>query len=299
MRSVAQLCDPAHLDSLPPPPSQQRLDSTLYYSLSLMLTEEANWPPGRIFAHTRKQIAGITSILPLDCVPVHVARLGNWNCKAEVCVELLNIFLNSQWWKTPITTRVKAYGCKKSPLWIRLERILCWIRPGCLSPVFFSEKITASHLAIWDPHGWNLLLEDTVVINQPALSNRPPELRGMLFQKKWEGGLFCGEEMISVDGLSEAGSGGNRVSTALEGARGVPASCCPTHRNRVLRTHGLRSIPVPLCSLCPVPLVQGWASLSLPRHADLGSLTWVSPESTDEVSVEILFTDAVSETGWR
>lgn len=85
--------------------------------------------------------------------------------------------------------------------------------------MFFSEKITTSHLAIWDPHGWNLLREDTVVINQPALSNRPLELQGILLQKKWEGGLFCGERMISVlGGLSEAGSGRNQVSTAPESA---------------------------------------------------------------------------------
>ena len=42
----------------------------------------------------------------------------------------------------------------------------------------------------------------------------------MLLQEEWEGGLFCGQEMISVvDGLSEAGSGGRGVSTALESAR--------------------------------------------------------------------------------
>lgn len=56
-----------------------------------------------------------------------------------------NIFFNSQWWKTLITTQVKAYGCEKLPLWIWLERILCWIWLRWLSPVFFGKKITASH----------------------------------------------------------------------------------------------------------------------------------------------------------
>lgn len=137
---------------------------------------------------------------------VNITRLGNWNCKSEVCVELFNIFLNSQWWKTLITTQVKAYGCEKSPLWIRLEKILCWIWHGCLSPVFFCEKITTSHLAICDPHGWNFLLEDTVVIHQPTLSNRAPELWGYCYRRNRKE-VPCGEEMTGVlDGLSVASS---------------------------------------------------------------------------------------------
>lgn len=71
--------------------------------------------------------------------------------------------------------------------------------------MFFGDKITTSHLSICDPDGWNLLLEDTIVINQLTLSNRPPELqgRGLLF-KKHKGGAFRGEDMTGVlDGLSE------------------------------------------------------------------------------------------------
>lgn len=76
---------------------------------------------------------------------------------------------------------------------------------GCLSLAFFNEKIT-SHLAICEPHGWNRLLEDTVVINQPTLSRRPPELWGCWYRRDRKEEP-CGEEMTGVpDGLSVASS---------------------------------------------------------------------------------------------
>lgn len=120
---------------------------------------------------------------------------------------------------------------------------------GCVSPVFFGGKITASHLAIYDPHGWNLLLEDTVVINQPALASRPPELSGEVVTEETgrkEGG-FCREEMTNVlDGLSEAGSGHNRGAQHLgvQGSavvpRGLSASSCPAVQGR----SGVRVVPM-------------------------------------------------------
>ena len=193
IHSVAQLCD------IPPPPqSRQRFDCTVSHSsCHCCWLRRPPGPQGRVFTHLRKQIADATGMLPLGCLSVCTASLGNWNSNAEVCVESFNIFLNSQWWKTLITTQVKAYGCEKSPLRIWLGRILCWIWPACLSPMLFGEKITSSHLAICDPHGWNRPLEDTVVINQPALFSRPRELWWDVVTED-TGGAFVGKRWLVI-----------------------------------------------------------------------------------------------------
>lgn len=82
IHSIAQL-----RDILPPPQSQQRFHSTLSHSFChCRWQRRPSVPQGRVFTHLGKQIADITSMLPLDCVLMHTARLANWNCKAEVCV---------------------------------------------------------------------------------------------------------------------------------------------------------------------------------------------------------------------
>lgn len=111
----------------------------------------------------------------------------------------------------------KSLWLWKSPLWIWLGRILCWLWPGCLSPVCFGGKVT-NHLATCDPHGWTPPLEVTLLINQPALGNRLPELWGdVVIRQKRGRSLWGGAMTTSVpDGWSEAGSGCYQWRTALK-----------------------------------------------------------------------------------
>lgn len=173
----------------------------------------------------------------------------------------------------------KSLWLWKSPLWIWLGRILCWLWPGCLSPVCFGGKVT-NHLATCDPHGWTPPLEVTLLINQPALGNRLPELWGdVVIRQKRGRSLWGGAMTTSVpDGWSEAGSGCYQWRTAL---KSVGFSCgawskvcqwpssCPRQK-WIQSAHGHRQ--------SPRSLEQEHSCDSCTGHASLRSLT-SSPQS--------------------
>ena len=214
IHSIAQLCD------IPPPPqSQQRFDSTLFHSsCHRCWLRRPTGPQGGVFTHLRKQIADITGTLPLDCLSMCTASLGNCNSNVEVCVESFNIFLNSQWWKTPITTQVKAYGCGKISS-VDLTGKDSWLNMACMPEPNFLwwENYLESSGHLWSSWvklsaGRHSCYQSTCAVQQASGA-----LVGCCSRR--HRGSLCGEEMASdLDGLLEAGSGRYQVSAAYESA---------------------------------------------------------------------------------